>query len=164
MIIFGCEVVFYKIWEHLLSILRSKTLPRSFPKRKLFIANCHDICFFYFNEKLPCVKQESEINRLANIYLTQFTHAHTDYIISMSFIWIKFADNVLIPSIQISKCNFSVIKGKGDDYVLPLSINEHCFAKTDLKVLVFSFKSVINLSRWNTGNFFTIKRALNKVQ
>ena len=36
-------------------------------------------------------------------------------------------------------------KEKSDGNVLPLSINEHCFAKKELNISLFSLKSVINL-------------------
>ena len=51
----------------------------------------------------------------------------------MSFIWIKFADNIfdMVYEKSTSESDFSVIKGKSDSNVLPLSINERCFAKND---------------------------------
>lgn len=158
---------------------------------KLFSIRYENICYQYYVQKLchALFLKESFLLRIVTTFVSFILmrnclvssksprligwQIYTSHNLRMripiiSSAWVLFELNLLImfliPSIQISKCNFSVIKGKGDDYVLPLSINEHCFAKTDLKVLVFSFKSVINLSRWNTGNFFTIKRALNKVQ
>ena len=63
---------------------------------------------------------------------------------------------------------FSLIKGKSDGNVLPLAINEHCFAKKELKVLLFSLKSVINLLSWKSGGiqgiFVPFKRVFNTFQ
>ena len=45
-----------------------------------------------------------------------------------------------------SESDLFMIKGKSDGNVLQLSINEHCFAKKELKISLFSLKSVMNLS------------------
>ena len=49
----------------------------------------------------------------------------------------------LISSVKksTSESDLSVIKGKSDGNALPLSINERCFAKKELKISLFSFKS-----------------------
>ena len=39
-----------------------------------------------------------------------------------------------------SESDFSVIKGKNDGNVLPLSINEHCFAKEGVKDFALLFE------------------------
>ena len=44
-----------------------------------------------------------------------------------------------------SESDFSVMEGKTDGNVLALSLNEHFFTKKELKILLFPFKSVINL-------------------
>ena len=67
-----------------------------------------------------------------------------------------------------SESDFFVIKGKSDGNALPLSINEHCFAKKELKISLFSLKSVINLLSWKSGEiqgiFRPFKRVFNRVQ
>ena len=50
-----------------------------------------------------------------------------------------------------SESDLSVIKGKSDGKILPLAINGHCFAKKELKIPLFSLKSVINLLSWESG-------------
>ena len=61
-----------------------------------------------------------------------------------------------------------MIKGKSDSSVLPLSINEHCFPNKELKILLFSLKSVINLLSCKCGAIQGIilpfKRVFNQVQ
>ena len=75
----------------------------------------------------------------------------------------------LISSIEksTSDSDFSVIKGKSDGNVLPLSINEHCFAK-ELKISLFSLKSVIMLLSGKVGGiqeiFLPFERVFDKVQ
>ena len=44
-----------------------------------------------------------------------------------------------------SESDLSVIRLKGEGKVLPLRINERCFAKKGLKVSIFSLKSAIKL-------------------
>ena len=54
-------------------------------------------------------------------------------------------------STSTSNNDFSEIKGKSDDNVLPSSVNEHCFAKKELEISLFSLKSVINLLSAKSG-------------
>ena len=61
-----------------------------------------------------------------------------------------------------------MIKRKSDGNVLPLSISEHCFSKKELKIWLFSLKSVINLLSLKSGGtqgiFVPFKRVFNKAQ
>ena len=49
---------------------------------------------------------------------------------------------ILISSVEKStfESDFSVMKGKSDGIVLPLSISEHCFAKKELQISLFPSK------------------------
>ena len=100
--------------------------------------NWYDICFFPFSwdYALGQARFEDNTKRFTNGFFTYFEHANTDHIVTIMF---------LISSTEksTSESDFSVIKGKSDCNVLPLSINEHCFAKKELKILLFSLKSVI---------------------
>ena len=71
-------------------------------------------------------------------------------ILIISSPWALFESSLLMFLISsteksTSESDFSVIKGKSDGNVLPLSINEHCFAKKEFNISLFSLKSVINL-------------------
>ena len=86
----------------------------------------------------------------------------------MSFIWIKFADSVFsILCREVNIREWFVLdqildqskEWQSDGNVLLLSINEHCFAKKELKILLFSLKSDIicyNKKAVYTRNFSTI--------
>ena len=77
--------------------------------------------------------------------------------------WALFESNFLIMFLissaekSTSESDFSVIKGKRDGNVLPLSINveyqiiKYCFAKKELKILLFSLNPMINLLSWKSG-------------
>ena len=58
--------------------------------------------------------------------------------------------------LYLSQSRLSLIKGKSDRNVLPLSVNEHCFAKKELKISLFCDKLVFVKKWWYTGTFSTI--------
>ena len=76
----------------------------------------------------------------------------------------------LISSNQKStlESDFYVIKGKSGSNALWFAVNEHCFEKKELKVSLFSFKSVIKLLSWKSGGiqgiFVPFKRVFNRLQ
>ena len=56
-----------------------------------------------------------------------------------------------------TKSSFSVIKGKSDGNVLPLSIHEHCFAKKEFKTFFeVGAKFIIVKKWWYTRSFSTV--------
>ena len=95
-------------------------------------------------------------------------------ILTISSPWALFESSLLIMFLissnekSTSESDFSVIKGKSDGNVLPLSINEHCFAKKELRISLFSLKSVINLLSWKSGSiqgiFLPFERVFNRIQ
>ena len=76
-------------------------------------------------------------------------------ILIISSPWALFDSSLLIiflrSSIEnsTSESDLSVIKGKSDNNVLPLSINKHCFAKKDF---VLFFEVSDNLLLWKSGD------------
>ena len=85
--------------------------------------------------------------------------------------WASFESSLVITFVisfmekSSSNSDLSVMKGKSEDNVLPLSINERCLAKEELKILLFSLKSVINLFSRKSGRFFLpFKNFFNRVQ
>ena len=66
-----------------------------------------------------------------------------------------------------SENDISLIKGKGDSTVLPLSINEHRFVRKELKISPFfevSDRSIIVKKWWYTGNFLQFIRVYDRAQ
>ena len=89
----------------------------------------------------------------ANEFCAKLKHLSTDHIFTMSLFESSLMIKLLIASTEKLpfESNFPVIKGKSDDNVLPLFINEHCFPKKELKISLFSLKSAINLLSRKTG-------------
>ena len=81
------------------------------------------------------------------------SHTLSIWILTISSPWALFeqaSGNIFNISIEksIFVSDLSVIKGESDGNVPSLSINEYCFAKKELKSLLFPLKSVISLLSW----------------
>ena len=89
------------------------------------------VLFFHFDGKMPYIGQYLQIILKSHIISSQ---------------WALFESTLLMTLLRsstkksASKYHFFMIKGKSDGNVLPLSINEHCFAN----ILLFSLDSVID--------------------
>ena len=104
----------------------------------------------------------------------ELSHNLSMRILIISLPWSLFESSLLIMFLisstkkSTSEDDFFGIKGKSDGIVLLLSINKHCFAKKELKISLFSLKSVINLLSWKSGGiqgiFLPFKRVFNRVQ
>ena len=107
---------------------------------------------FPFLGKLPCVKQDLKII-LRGLQMDLSLNLSM-WILIISQPWALFGKNLLImfsilsTKKSTSESNFSVIKGKVAIVYSYLSINEHCFTKKELKISLFSLKSVIYLLSW----------------
>ena len=126
--------------------------------------------FILMGKYLALDKILDNVKRFTNGFITKFKHANTDHFVTMSLIFESSLLMLLISSIEnsISDSDLSVIKGKSDGNMLPLSINEHCFTKQELKFSLFFLKSVINLLSRKSGGiqgiFLPFKRRFNKLQ
>ena len=134
--------------------------------------NWYDICFFPFKWGMSCIRQN--LKMILRSLKMDLSNNLSMWILIISSPYALFRSSLLmmflIPYIEnsTSESDFSVIKGKSDGNVLPLSINEHCFAKKELKISLFSLTSMINLLSWKSGVihgiFLPFKRVFNKVQ
>ena len=109
--------------------------------------------FFHSDGKMPCVRQDLKI--ILRDLQMDLSHNWSKKILILLSLWALFESGLLIlicsTKKSTSESDFSVIKGKSDSNVLPLSINELCFPKKELKILLFSLKSVINLLSCKCG-------------
>ena len=99
---------------------------------------------------MPCIRQDLKI--ILRGLQMDLSHNLSMRILIISSPWALFESSLLMFLISsteksTSESDFSVIKGKSDGNVLPLSINEHCLAKKELKISLVSLKSVINYYR-----------------
>ena len=106
------------------------------------------------DEKMSSVRHDLKIV-LRGLQM-ELSHNLNMPILIISSPWALFESSLLmflISSTEKSTSNsdLSVIKGKSGGNVLPLSINEHCFVKKELKILLFSLNLVINLLSWISG-------------
>ena len=124
--------------------------------------------FFHSDGKTPCVNQDLKLilwglqmdlshNLSMRILIISSPWALLERSLLMMFL-ISFTDK------STSESDFSVTKGKSDGNVLPLSINEHSFAKKELNISLFSLKSVTNLLSWKVVEcrvfFYYLKESL----
>ena len=89
-------------------------------------------------KKIPFVRQVLKIMQRG--LQMEVSHNLSIRILITSPPWALFESSLLIMFLifstekSTSESDFSVDKGKSDGNVLPLSINEHCFAKKELKI------------------------------
>ena len=127
---------------------------------------------FYSDEEMPCVRRYWKII-LRGLPMDFWCNLGMGILIITS-LWALLETNLLImfliSSIEKStaESDLYVTKGKIDGNVLLLLIYEHCFAKKDLKISLFSLKSAINLLSWKNGGinwiFLAFKTVCNRVQ
>ena len=127
--------------------------------------------FSHSGGKMPFVWQHLKIIRGG--LQKDLSHNLSMQILIISSPWALFESSllimILVSSIErsTSDIDLSVIKGKSDGNVLPLSTNEHCFIKKELKISLFSLKLLMNLLTWKSGDirgiFLPFKRAFNSI-
>ena len=121
---------------------------------------------FWWKNALHYTWFEDTVTRFTNGFITKFNGVTTDHIGIMSFLFESCL--LILPLISSIKSDFSVIAGKSDGNVLLWSINEHCFARKELKILLFSLKSEIILFLLKSGgiqeSFLPFKRVFNRNQ
>ena len=137
----------------------------------VFLWNGTTFAFFHSDGKMHCVRQDFKI-------ILRGLQMDLSRNLSMPILIISsprtlFESSLLIMFLisstkkSTSENDFSLIKGKGDSAVLPLSINEHCFVRKELKISPFfevSDRSIIVKKWWYTGNFLQFIRVYNRAQ
>ena len=121
---------------------------------------------------MPCVRQDLKI--ILRGLQMDLSHNLSMRILILSSPQALFESSLLMMFLisstekSTSESDFSVIKGKNHGNVLQLLTNEHCITKKELKISLFSLKSVINLLPWKSGDikgiFLPFKRVFNKVK
>ena len=142
------EVVFCKNWEHGVINNMFENFATDWVKRDRsvvfntlsFFVNCYDICFF------PFWWENAASEQIWRWYKMDLSHNLSMRIMTISWPWASFESSLLIMflifSIEklTSESDLPVINRKSNGNVHPLSINEHCFAKKELKISLFSLK------------------------
>ena len=145
-----------KICEYCVVIHAFKNFATDWEKRERSVVLTHcrvfyelvqQLLFFHSYGKMR-VRQDLKI--ILRCLQMDLSHNVSMQILTISSPWALFKSSFLvffISSIEkwTSESDFSIVKGNSDGNLLPLSINEHCFAKKGLKIWLFSLKSVINL-------------------
>ena len=132
----------------------------------VFYVNWNNICFFPFwwENALRQTKFENNLKRLQ----MDFLHNLSIRILIISLPWALFELSWLImflisiPYQEVNIREWFVCDQKKEwrlGNVLPLSINEHCFAEKELTILLF-FLSQWQLCYRKKGNFSTIYNSL----
>ena len=121
---------------------------------------------------MSCVRQDLKI--ILRGLQMDLSHNLSMRILIISSPWTLFESSLLIMFLISSnqkstlESDFYVINGKSGSNALWFAVNEHCFEKKELKVLLFSFKSVIKLLSWKSGGiqgiFLPFKRVFNRLQ
>ena len=112
-----------------------------------------NLLFFHSDGKIPCVRQVLEKIRDLKLDLS---HNLSIRVLTISSTWTLFESSLLmllISSIEKStyESDLSIIKEKSDSNVLPLSFNEHCFVKKELR-----FRSFL----WSQPQIFYLEKVM----
>ena len=137
-----------------------------------FFMSWNIISFFHSQGKLPVRKQILKI-----MFRGQQIESLNIFSIRMlisSWAWALFGSRLLINRRMPSFAKWqkdvvlSVRKSNSEGKTLLFGIWEHWLAKKELKISLFSWKSTINLSPWNSGGmqriFFPLNSAFKNVQ
>ena len=120
----------------------------------VFFVNWYEIYFFFHSDgKIPCVRQVLEKIKDLKLDLSDNLSIR---ILIISSTWTLFESSLLmllISSIEKStyEKDLSIIKEKSDSNVLPLSFNEHCFVKKELR-----FRSFL----WSQTQIFYLEKVV----
>ena len=99
--------------------------------------------FFHSDGKIPCVRQD--LKTISRGFQMDLSHNLSIRILIISSVWASLGWSLLIMFLisstekSTSMRDFSVIKGKTDCNLLPLSINEHCFVLPRISLRFRSF-------------------------
>ena len=102
---FRIEVIFEKIWEHRIIRNTLENYTTNSKKRDrmeflthrlpIFLWTGYGVCFlsFLWEDNLCETGFEDNIKKFTNRFITYLRHANTGHIVTVSFIWIKLANN-----------------------------------------------------------------------
>ena len=123
------------------------------------------LVFFHSKENLPVCKQVSKI-MLRGL---QIESSHIFNIPLLISSWALFGSRLLVIWRMSSFAKWqvdnvlSVRNGNSEGKTLPFEIEEHWSAKKELKISLFSWRSIIYLSPWNRGRIQGVFLPFNSV-